>query len=755
MSETIHTLYSDAFIGVDGTRWSVDIERVGGDAPGTESLTSLTFPADTPAEIEWPVAAKLDAICASALTLRLESETDRRFTGLYSTRPGEVRVAVRRDGELYWCGLLDTELYEEPYSYSNGYDVTFTFSDLGQLKRMRWDMRAGHIALRAAVERCLAPLLREGTVPVFYSVATEAIGSDADGAETRRGVMDGTMVDCSNFYDDDDDEGMTLYEVLEALLQPLGLRVEQRNGAFHVYDLHSLYEAQGSREVRWDGTDATLGVDKVYNNVRVTFAPNVHREIIDCTISHDDVEFDGEPQIIERKLYPDDTSAGSDPVVILPGFTFAYGKPATLPADIAEVRAPAEMFRLTAAYSGSDCAGIKFGPDGNGNFDGNSVPMLRTRRIYIPDMHIVPNRGRPPRDENGTAYFFPCKLHITLGLLLDALENPFERNSDDDKKIIKAIDESLHFAYVPMSMCLYDSAEGGLCLYHYDNAAHVRGQGYKGVSLCRWVAGPDNAGTGYDNGISMYLSYYNDDRKSKSPLGGWCTNRPSVGGYYDDLPSTWSKRGDGEFVPMPPCAGWLEVVLYPGVYTRLYPDHRVDKLSGGDPTQIRFINGAKDYRMKWLLYKDLKIELRGPAGQTLDEDVTGDAEYSAWLLREAEEELPIDTAIGSDDGNMACARGVLIHSASRKTVARYARAGVTDRMERLLIGTAFSQHASRHTTLSGTTTIEPEICTFTDAAMPGMVLMRTGAIERLREAESTTTLYELSPESYEGIEYEQ
>ena len=33
---------------------------------------------------------------------------------------------------------------------------------------------------------------------------------------------------------------------------------------------------------------------------------------------------------------------------------------------------------------------------------------------------------------------------------------------------------------------------------------------------------------------------------------------------------------------------------------------------------------------------------------------------------------------------------------------------------------------------------------------PGMEFMRTGSVERLREAEADTTLCELSPENYEG-----
>ena len=168
----------------------------------------------------------------------------------------------------------------------------------------------------------------------------------------------------------------------------------------------------------------------------------------------------------------------------------------------------------------------------------------------------------------------------------------------------------------------------------------------------------------------------------------------------------------------------------------------------------RPFTGVDGHPLRWLLYKDPRVELRDSSGRDLDDESTGDAEYSAWLLREAEEELEISTDIGSDDGGMPCARGVLLRRSDKSPVSLYTRAGVTDTAERLLIGTAYSQHASRHTTLRGTTGLHCDYRLFTDAASPGMEFMRTGSVERLREAEADTTLCELSPENYEGIEYE-
>ena len=59
----------------------------------------------------------------------------------------------------------------------------------------------------------------------------------------------------------------------------------------------------------------------------------------------------------------------------------------------------------------------------------------------------------------------------------------------------------------------------------------------------------------------------------------------------------------------------------------------------------RPFTGVDGHPLRWLLYKDPRVELRDSSGRDLDDESTGDAEYSAWLLREAEEELEISTDI--------------------------------------------------------------------------------------------------------------
>lgn len=90
--------------------------------------------------------------------------------------------------------------------------------------------------------------------------------------EALRRIWQALAVRSENFYDEDA-EPSTLKEVIEGIMQPLALRMIQRNGKVYVYDLNGLYSLAPSRAIEWDGDSQTMGVDKVANNVKVSFPP--------------------------------------------------------------------------------------------------------------------------------------------------------------------------------------------------------------------------------------------------------------------------------------------------------------------------------------------------------------------------------------------------------------------------------------------------------------------------------------------------
>ena len=99
------------------------------------AVTDVDF-TDTPLTIEWQETDKLEPVQSSSAKLQLYSDRDRQTVDIYTVKAGSVRLEVYREGNLYWSGTLDPELYEEPFAYKTDYGVELTFSDLAILDRL-------------------------------------------------------------------------------------------------------------------------------------------------------------------------------------------------------------------------------------------------------------------------------------------------------------------------------------------------------------------------------------------------------------------------------------------------------------------------------------------------------------------------------------------------------------------------------------------------------------------------------------------
>ena len=103
--------YSD-FLSVNGRHWRIELS-----GSGVEDMGFVPLPADRPLVLEWQETESYEPLQPSSATLRIISESDRRFLEtLYSVEPCAVRLDVMLDGHLYWRGTMDPEFYEEPYS---------------------------------------------------------------------------------------------------------------------------------------------------------------------------------------------------------------------------------------------------------------------------------------------------------------------------------------------------------------------------------------------------------------------------------------------------------------------------------------------------------------------------------------------------------------------------------------------------------------------------------------------------------------
>ena len=97
--------------------------------------------------------------------------------------------------------------------------------------------------------------------------------------------------------------------------------------------------------------------------------------------------------------------------------------------------------------------------------------------------------------------------------------------------------------------------------------------------------------------------------------------------------------------------------------------------------------------------------------------------------------------------------GMLMDVSSRTTLSMFTRAGVTAPLEKLLIGTWYSNYSRRMNMLSGTVRLLDGFGTYTDANETDTYLM-VSEVQDVQWDESNVKLAEIAPDNFEGVEYE-
>ena len=678
----------------------------------------VQLPADSPVVIEWPEVEKLEPIQGSRLELKLLSESDREFVGLYQVAVGAVRCDLYREGTLYWSGTLDTEFYEEPYATPDGYEVALTFSDFAILERKDWS-KTGRMTMWEVLKTCI-------DATGINRIAINALNISTKISYYADWDMSKLWLTCDNFYDEDG-EALTIQKVLDGVLRPFGLRIIQKGGYIKVYDLNAA-SGYTAEDIYWKSSDQMLGVDKTYNDVTVSFSPYADATILDGTLNYDDLYLptDGilyytdynREQPIEGFRIISQKDNGTQKIALSNG---------------------AEFFRITAEYSGSDDVGVawQFKGENGAYYDtymvGKSTQVFG--KVYV-NGKVYDGTGTDANSciikatsgflsDIGSYYRSRYQLRIDLSLLADVRYNPFEQSSKyNESGNWDRLQNWSNFAYIPVMLRLKDST--GKVLYHYENDAVMQSDSYK-QDGAGWVAGDGKWGC-------MWLAYYDwSDRKSSSGLGGWQQNKQIIGYHRGGLPDLWQKRGNGEFIPLPPAGGWLELCIGKGLNQFDYEREEKDIQS----------------KMRWLLYKDPKITVVKHNGRDVELE---DIEDVAWINAEAKDNLDIDTIIGTPGkGYVPSSRGLIMNE-NGTAYSTFYRAGVTARLERLLIGTAYSQYAGCKTMLSGTARLIPSRITMTDASTEGMFLI-VHETQNIFEGTSEVKMVEISPDDYSGVEY--
>lgn len=400
-------------------------------------------------------------------------------------------------------------------------------------------------------------------------------------------------------------------------------------------------------------------------------------------------------------------------------------------------------FRIDAEFSGSNAAGVMWGfrpgdywrglrptnalADDNDALASpdNCVEIIETPRVHVLDV----------RDANRLRY----KIKVSLNVLFDVRYNPFEQASyENEEGNWDDFKNWVNYGYIPVMILLYDD-KGAAKYYYYNN--NIRWS-HSYVGSGSWQ--PLSGSVGSMEHISWLSFYDQSDRKSNTGFGGWQGNKRALGWYSGGLSS--QKSLDGELLPAPPISGYIKFMVYSGVW---YHDNDAD----------RPYRAALWDKVRWLLYKDPKIEVVKSNGNSVNEE---DVKVSAWINKQAKESLDISTIIGTAKILLPSGRGYILRTSDSgfaeegagSVIQTFYRAGETASLEQLLAGTVYSNYARRMSTLSGTIALEPSAEVLSDASSGDAKYMLLSEVQSLGRETSEIKMAEIAPDSFTGIEYD-
>lgn len=692
-----------------------------------------------PVTIEWQEVGKLDPVRGSGATLRLISMTDRQFYDMYSVDYGVIELNVLREEngafKPFWLGTLDPELFSEPYAYADRYVTELTFVDFAVLDYAMWD-GVGQMSVEDVVVRCLqAARITNADMPRAYHISTTA--KDSTGATISPLQC---VISAENFYDEDG-EAMTMREVLEEVLRPFALQLVQRNAQIFICDTNALATLT-PEQIEWYSDDATLEADVVYNNAVVKFSPDDIQDI---------VELELDPEEVLQSVGLSKTMSGivkgeNEPTNWFTLHWGGFGK-----YEKFEVKNGASLFRIEPFFSGDDEAGFLWGasfPDASGEsgwWPNQPFCLLTSEYPIWPKDPCTPIVSFDTIPVFGSDNSQNTKLLVSLDFLYEARANPFESAdfyaNPDDGMDYDDLNSFGVYGYLPVAISLWSS--DGVCKYRYSNNFRRHPGGANNDQNIGWYRVSDEADI-YK--YPAWLCYYDGNLGGRGVFDGWATNKKIVGrplGSAPILTAQDKKRNNGEYIDLPPESGFLKIEILAGVMLHL-GDHTPIYMDG----RTTYYNATYGRVRGWVAYKNLKVRYVPKYGSDDDYKQT-DFEVSGYINKLAREELSIDTIIGTA-GDTVMARGDIRDSAGVR-LTEFSRGGYKNRLEQLLIGTAYSQYANRKNVLSGTVEAPQTFGVLSDATIDGKYMV-VSEVMNVEDATSEIRAIEVVADNYEEIE---
>lgn len=282
-----------------------------------------------PFVVEYSEVKKLESIQGSGATLNLVSQSIFQFTDLHIDDMQGYIVRFYRDGNLYWLGYLDPELYDEQLSLFPPYPVEFTAADFNVLDRLKYrdeneQAFTGINSLFEHLKRCFKKLALPFNY-LYIGCSTTAEGITTAASET---IFHKLFVSSSNFYDENN-EPMSCRDVVSSILEPFGMMMVQRDASVYLYDYNTVvsggnmkcyrfsdYVYEGEKVVLFSigdlktigfmSTDSSFGYEEMINNVKITSSLYGDPDLIDESVDEkklSDLKSEKETDDYIRRIY--------------------------------------------------------------------------------------------------------------------------------------------------------------------------------------------------------------------------------------------------------------------------------------------------------------------------------------------------------------------------------------------------------------------------------------------------------------------
>ena len=789
MSNITVAQYYGSFVNQKGETWRVEM-LPGGTELDTDTATEIKFDADAPLDIEWEEHDKHEPIQGATLTIKAERPQDYAFA--YNAMQPDTYVKVYRNGALFWTGIADGESYEEPYQRNDEAIVTLTFTDFGQWKRIKQAVPRQVMSVRELITIALNEIGIEPNalkvVASYYSCQYTA--QWGDGTWVQGNELQDVCIDSSNLYNSDG-EAVSLYDAIDKVLTPLGIRIVQRAGVVVVYDLNALYNhlnyTTADEQITWDSDEQTLLLDKVVDTYSVKFSPNGKSELLKAELDEEIKKAEKNPTTYTIQSL-NSLGRKNDSPDYYQSFKFVHLNQGCTQHTLAAIHPKACIFTtIPLAGNAEEHTGIAWNaivnqcentnfatsssssdketPQGIDNRNGGGYADTANPLLFrMPDVWCPANSQYVSGEDRYSQRY----LQLKMDLLIDPRYNPMEEASNyNEKEQYEKLKAHIKLAYIPYSLTLLDANKKPIYRYVSQlittTTEHVGGTTTQSYYKTAWEK-IDNTTTPTET--KNYLAYYSHSKLKScndgSALTGWQTNNPKepfclyAERHSEDTEYSKAFPTNGELIPLPPVAGYLRLTIYNGImaFTSILDKQTSDcfhpesasELSKDFATIVR----TENVLLRYFLYK--LPELNIVKGIKCDTTDIPDTTYEAtvYAKNRGGDDISLDTDFGTDVELTSMQRGTFRTADNHRLLLRRTNTQAPWTIETDLLNMLISQYRQRCIMLKGecVTPTQP-LTTFTDRAMPSSsrFIIKSEVLDAIKGT-STITFVELKEETF-------